>query len=514
MSDQLVPLSLPAGVYDIGTDYDAQGRWHECNLVRFERGSPRPIGGWRRLVDSSNVPVPALYLDPSTEASRSAITWQDNVLSDHKVIGTNAGLYYISRTGVVDDITPAGFTPGSKETGLINGYGAGPYGAGFYGTPRTGSTLLTTPVASWSFSMWGDTLLAQFRNSGPLYQYTPGVDTIAIPVPGAPSDSEAVLVTDQRIAMLIRANGREVVWSDQEDFTTWTPAVTNTAGQFTLSGDGALRELIKVGPDILILSTVDVWVGRYIRPPFVYGFERIGQNVGVYGANTPVTLSSRAYWVGPGGWWTYAAGAGVEYLPCDLYGFFREEAHLPAITKMAGVNNSEHREVFWLFQSQSSTTTEPDTYIAYQADINAWHYGRLDRTCGAPEGPQANPILVTPDGLVFEHELAGVFPDTAEVPFLISGPIQLGQGGHRLGIKRIFPAAEPRAGGISLEFLAKEMPTEVVERVYGPYTVQVTGEPTHTTGLQGRQIRMKVNFNEVTSQLGTHRFEVADVGQR
>jgi len=45
----LLPVTPPAGIVKNGTDYANKGRWVDGNLVRFENGFLKPIGGWTKL---------------------------------------------------------------------------------------------------------------------------------------------------------------------------------------------------------------------------------------------------------------------------------------------------------------------------------------------------------------------------------------------------------------------------------------------------------------------------------
>ena len=45
----LIPVTPPAGIVKNGTDYGNKGRWVDGDLVRFENGYLKPIGGWENL---------------------------------------------------------------------------------------------------------------------------------------------------------------------------------------------------------------------------------------------------------------------------------------------------------------------------------------------------------------------------------------------------------------------------------------------------------------------------------
>ena len=41
------------GIYREGTDYDNEGGWFDCNLVRFRKGRPEKFGGWSKLTSNT-----------------------------------------------------------------------------------------------------------------------------------------------------------------------------------------------------------------------------------------------------------------------------------------------------------------------------------------------------------------------------------------------------------------------------------------------------------------------------
>lgn len=74
----LISLDIPAGVVNHGTDYDSEGRWRTANLVRWEQGSMRPVGGWQQRTGSVNVSA-------SSATATSAISIAINTSSAHSL---------------------------------------------------------------------------------------------------------------------------------------------------------------------------------------------------------------------------------------------------------------------------------------------------------------------------------------------------------------------------------------------------------------------------------------------
>jgi len=82
------------GIYREGTDYDNEGGWFDCNLVRFRKGRPEKFGGWSKLTSNT-------YLG----TARALHPWVS--LGGTKYLGIGTHLkYYIEAGGVFNDVTP------------------------------------------------------------------------------------------------------------------------------------------------------------------------------------------------------------------------------------------------------------------------------------------------------------------------------------------------------------------------------------------------------------------------
>jgi hypothetical protein len=82
------------GIYREGTDYDNEGGWFDCNLVRFRKGRPEKFGGWSKLTSNT-------YLG----TARALHPWVS--LGGTKYLGIGTHLkYYVESGGNFNDITP------------------------------------------------------------------------------------------------------------------------------------------------------------------------------------------------------------------------------------------------------------------------------------------------------------------------------------------------------------------------------------------------------------------------
>jgi hypothetical protein len=390
----LIPLSIPPGIYKNGTPYQRRARWIDGNLVRWYEGSIRAIGGWLRRQTSAGVDIPALFADPTLEAVRDGFAWRSLAQDQHIVFGSNLKLYHLGQTGTITNITPVGVTTSDKDAEFPTGYGFGPYGSGAYGVENDLSAFEPVPPQRWAFDNFGEILLACQRGVGPMYELN--ADTLVISnVTNAPTDCQDLIVTDQRIVFTIGSGGepRLVKWSDTADRNEWTSAVDNQAGDYTLQGSGKLFRAINVLKQVLILGETDAYTAQYIGPPYVYGFDLAGRNCGPLAAEAVVGTDRFAIWWGNRQFWTYDGA--IQAIPCDVMEFLMADVNFGQASKITAVTNQSFSEIWWLYQSNTSTTTDVDSYVMYNHVDKTWWTGRIDRTAGIDRGTISRSVMVS-----------------------------------------------------------------------------------------------------------------------
>ena len=90
----LFPITPPAGIVKNGTDYANKGRWVDGDLVRFENGYLKPIGGWDKLRDSA-----------LTGGVIGLFAYKDNTGENILAVGTRQKVYVLYNN-TWTDITP------------------------------------------------------------------------------------------------------------------------------------------------------------------------------------------------------------------------------------------------------------------------------------------------------------------------------------------------------------------------------------------------------------------------
>jgi hypothetical protein len=490
-----IPIKLPPGIYRNGTEYQAAGRWYDANLVRWYENTLRPMGGWRKRATGQ-----------MSGLCRGFITWRDNSANRFIAAGTHTKLYAMNEAGTLKEITPTGFTAGIADAVSKTGYGYGTYGSLAYGTarPDTGSV---TPATTWSMDTWGEYLVACSSSDGKLYEWQLGftTPTLAAAITNAPTGNKALLVTQERILFALGAGGnpRKVQWCDQENNTLWTPAGDNLAGDYELATPGTLIAGKRVKGVNLLFTDVDVHTAQYVGAPFVYGFEKAGSGCGLISAQAVAAIDTAAIWMSKAGFWIYDGY--VKPLPSDVSDYVFDNLNFNQASKVYAVHNSKYGEIWWYYPSSGST--ENDSYVTFNYRENHWNIGLLARTAGADSGVFANPLMVSTDGFVYEHEVGFAY-DSASL-YAESGPVQLGNGDNIMSVRQVIPD-EQTLGEAVVSFKTRNYPTGT-QSTFGPYTA---ANPT-SVRFSGRQVNVKVTGNTLADwRIGVMRLEAIPSGKR
>jgi len=501
----ILPLNLPPGMFRNGTPYTRKGRWEDGSLVRWHDGSLRPIGGWQRRTDNSSFVLSPLSGTPSTEVVRDIFAWRSLAQSANFLFGSNTSLYHLDNVGTVTDVTPAGAQTSGKDSVVQAGYGQNPYGAGAYGVANNLAGSDPIPPLRWAFANFGEVAIFLQRNAnlGPLFELDLGILTTSS-VTNAPTGGQAVTVTDQRQVMLIGGGGvpRRLQMSDVEDRTDWTPVEANQAVDRVIAGTGRLLNVVNVLRQSLIIGENDAFAVEYIGPPYVVSVELVGENCGLLATEAIANTDRFAVWWGDRNFWLYDGT--VQVLTCDVIDFLYDDIELSQVGKIVAMTRADFTEIWWLYQSNSSTTGEVDSYVYWDYRDNTWTTGRLDRTAGIDKGTALDPIMVDSQSAIYNHELQSVLPD-GEV-FAETGPIDLQNGEKNVAVRYIYPDHDT-PDDVTYTLFGRQFPN-AGENTFGPYAQR---NPTPTRAI-GRSIRMRVDLLNAMSEVGIVRMDVTNFG--
>lgn len=496
---KLQKIAIPPGMLQVGTTYQRAGRWIDGNLVTWQLDGDvwtlRPIDGWTQRTTSA-----------MTGKVRAGIAWVDNAGLRWLAFGSHSKLYALTQTAETpSDITPAGFTAGDADATAGAGYGAGPYGESTYGTPRVDNATIQE-ASMWSLDTLGENLYGIMAQDGILYKWQLNTAVVAAAVGGSAPTGAAIVVTPENFLMVLGAGGdsRLVQWADQETDSTWTPSATNQARSESVASYGKLMCGARIRGGTLIWTDLDVHFARYIGLPNVYSIDRIGENCGICSRGAYAVADTRAIWMGNGRF--YSFDGVVQEMPCDVQDGVFGDFNTTQRSKVVAEHYPIRSEVWFFYPSAAST--ENDRAVVYNYAGNFWIvHNDISRLACVPKGVFFNPIRCDSSGYLWDHESGSSY--SGDTPYAESGPIELGNGEHRMRVRR-FIADEKTAGDVKVSYKVRDWPNDA-ETTYGPYTID---NPT-TSRFSGRQVRMIVTGNVATSwRWGTPRLDLMEGGRR
>jgi hypothetical protein len=328
------------------------------------------------------------------------------------------------------------------------GWGAGGWGgdtAGVltgWGLPAPAGVGVGIQLRLWSQDNYGQDLILNPRGGG-LYLWKVNANPLIYdravllsstsPSPyttdvDCPTVANAVAVSDaSRFTIAFGCNdyGSAVLdpllirWSDQEDYALWSPAITNQAGSYRLSTGSSIVAHQQTRQEILVWTDAAVYSMQYLGPPYVWGFQILGDNISIAGPNVTATAANIVYWMGYDKFYMYSGR--VETLYCPLRQYIFGDINLQQQYQFFAGTNEGFNEVWWFYCSANSTVI--DRYVIFNHLEKIWSYGNLARTAWLDTPLRESPTAAGYDGQLIYHE-TGVNDGTTNPPSPISSYIQ------------------------------------------------------------------------------------------
>jgi hypothetical protein len=353
----------------------------------------------------------------------------------------------------------------------------------------------------------------------------------------------------------------QIRWSDQEDLQTWTPASTNQAGDYRLSNGSAIIVAIQTRQEILVLTDSAIYSMQYLGPPYVWGFQVMGENISIISPSAIATVNNVTYWMGVDKFYMYSGR--VETLPCALRQYIYQDINLDQGFQVISGTNEGYNEVWWHYCSitgpnGTGTPANPntliDSYVIFNHLERTWYYGTWGnsnnlndgRTAWLDSSLRANPMAAvygTPggaaNGILVYHENgvddgAGGTNNVLPIDsYVQSSDFDIGDG-HNYGLVwRLIPDVTFDGSTVnqpSVDFTVRprtnpganygtsDAPTVASTQNYTnqlTYNVQQFTQIVYVR-LRGRQMAFKVSSNDlgVAWQLGAPRIDVRPDGRR
>jgi hypothetical protein len=228
-------------------------------------------------------------------------------------------------------------------------------------------------------------------------------------------------------------------WSNQEDYGTWIPAITNQAGDYRLSSGSEIITAQQTRQEILVWTDAAIYSMQYLGPPYVWGFQIMGDNLSIAGPNVVATASNVTYWMGADKFYMYSGR--VETLPCALRQYVYEDINMQQSFQFLAGTNEGYNEIWWFYCSANSTTI--DKYVIFNHLERTWYYGGMARTAWLDSPLREQPMAAGYNGQLLYHETGNddgtTTPPSPIVSYCQSSDFDIGDG-HNFGlVSRIIP---------------------------------------------------------------------------
>jgi hypothetical protein len=410
-----------------------------------------------------------------------------------------------------------------------SGYGLGGYGLYGYGYGLGTSYTPGTPITAmdWFLDNWGEILLA-CPVGGPIFTWSidSGFGTGAI-IPTAPIANAGMFVAmpeQQIMAWGSTDNGIQdpllIEWSDAGDFTQWTPATTNQAGNYRIpTGSQIVRGL--QGPNQCYWFTdVDLYVSQYIGYPFIWGFNKVAAGCGLIAPKAAVVLGASVFWMSQKQFFVSSAGGAPQPIPCSVWDVVFQNLNLAYVNNIRAASNAQFNEIAWYFPSSASSSGENDTYVVYNALYNEWDFGSLNRSAWIDQSVLGGPIGSSSSGYLYQHETSNDAAGLAISASFTTGYASLSSGNDLVFVDWVLPDmrwstyATTASATVSITFNVVDYPGDTPVS-YGPFTFTKATEYLEPR-FRGRYMQVVISSSDVGSfwRLGSIRYRYAPDGRR
>ena len=505
------------------------------------------------VTDSSHGAEPGDFVTFSSAVSLGGVITATILNAEHQIVTTPTVNTYTFTSSVAANASDSGnggsatdavyqINTGDDIAVPLAGWGAGGYGEGVWGTGGT----TDAPIRLWSQSNFGEDLVFGPRGGG-IYTWDSSAGTSSNPATAVsgtaiPTIQNYILVSDiNRFVFAFGANTIStttqdpmlVRWSDQEDFTNWSPAATNQAGSLRFSRGTEIVTALQSRQEVLVWTDSSLYSMQYLGGTLVWGAQLVGENISIVSQNSVAYANGVSFWMGKDKFYTYEGR--TQTLPCDLLRYVFNDFNSLQYDQVHAGTNEEFNEIWWFYCSSGSTTI--DRYVVYNYLEKIWYYGTLARTAWLDSGTRSFPIAATYTYNLVNHE-EGIDNNETGTEAAISAHITSGEfdldDGHKFSfIWRVLP--DMTFDGSTAESPAATMTFYPLKNSGAGYTDPTSegggdnGTITRTatvpvekytgqidTRVRGRQMAIKVSSNAlgVQWQLGSPRLDMRADGRR
>ena len=444
------------------------------------------------------------------------------------------------------------------------GWGTSSWSDETWGTERSVGGVTLDP-GFWSLDNFGQILVATIHN-GKTFTWNAGASSPrgnrATIMTGAPTASRLTQVSDRdrhvfhfgtetTIGDPTTQDPMFIRFSNQEDFNTYQPTATNTAGTFRVDKGNVIVGAVSGKDYTLVLTDSSAYVIQYVGPPFTFSVKQVGTNCGLIGQHALSYSNGIVFWMsGEGGFFAYDGT--VKAIPCSVEDFvFTTSGDNLGINYSAGQiiyseHNSLYNEINWFYAKSGSD--QIDRCVTYNFAEQCWTTSSLARSSYADQGvfdvPYATQYnsTATPNFSIqgitakygastyYAHEVGtdqvNSSGTTSIDAFIKSGDFDItnnnniadlrGEGEFIMSMKRFIPDFKVLTGNSKVTLLLNDYPSDTASSSpLGPFTITSSTDKVDTRA-RGRLLAIKIENDAVgeTWRYGTLRVDIKPDGRR
>jgi hypothetical protein len=445
------------------------------------------------------------------------------------------------------------------------GWGTSYWGDSTWGTERATTSVILDP-GLWSLDNFGQILTATILN-GKTFTWDAGAvgaRTIrATVMTGAPTKTRLTQVSDRdrhvfhfgtetTIGDPTKQDPMFIRFSDQEDFNTYAPTATNTAGTFRLDKGNVIVGAVSGKDYTLVLTDSSAYVIQYVGPPFTFSVRQVGTNCGLIGQNALSYSNGIVFWMsGEGGFFMYDGT--VKMLPCLVEDFVFTTAgdnlgiNYASNQLVYCEHNTLYNEINWFYPKAGST--QINRSVTYNYAENCWTTSSLARSSYADQGvfdlpyatdynSTATPNFPTILGITSKYGASTYYAQetgtdqinssgtTSINAYIQSGDFDItntnnianlqGDGDFIMSVKRFIPDFKVLTGNSKVTLLLNNYPADTASgSPLGPFTITSSTDKVDTRA-RGRLVSIKIENDAVgeTWRYGTFRLDARPDGRR
>ena len=459
--------------------------------------------------------------------------------------------------------------PTFQTAGL--GWGTSTWSSSTWGTASTTSNVILDP-GLWSLDNFGQILVATIHN-GKTFTWNAGAasprSNRAVVMSGAPTKTRLTQVSDRdrhvfhfgtetTIGDNTTQDPMFIRFSNQEDFNTYTPTATNTAGTFRLDKGNEIMGAVSGKDYTLVLTDTSAYVIQFVGPPFTFSVRQVGTNCGLIGQNALSYSNGIVFWMsGEGGFFMFDGT--VKSIPCLVEDFvFTTTGDNLGINQSSNQlvyaeHNTLYNEINWFYPAFGSQ--QINRCVVYNYAEKVWTTSSLARTSYIDQGlfelPYATEYNSTAlpnfpiQGITnfygastyYAHETGtdqvNSSGTTSIDAFIQSGDYDIanrssglgmqtgiadfrGDGEFIMSVKRFIPDFQVLEGNSKITLLLNDYPNgTAASSPLGPFTVSSSTDKVDTRA-RARLVALKIENDAVgeTWRYGTLRLDAKPDGRR